>query len=113
MSTGVGRCRMNKTGSESRVAWAVRKQPVSPRTLPGNSSLNVPIGPEADGFGGVFSAPGYPNQAEAQGHDVHLFDVDHTIIDSDNRLRADVTELFQRLRAEGHTLYLWSGIGPR
>jgi phosphoglycolate phosphatase-like HAD superfamily hydrolase len=42
-----------------------------------------------------------------------FFDVDHTIIDSDNRLRPGVIELFQRLHAEGHTLYLWSGIGQR
>jgi len=42
-----------------------------------------------------------------------FFDVDHTIIDSGNRLRPGVRELFQRLRAAGHTLHLWSGIGTR
>ena len=42
-----------------------------------------------------------------------FFDVDHTIIDSDNRLRPGVRELFERLRADGHTVYLWSGIGRR
>jgi hypothetical protein len=42
-----------------------------------------------------------------------FFDVDHTIIDSDNRLRPGVRELFQRLHADGHALYLWSGIGER
>ena len=42
-----------------------------------------------------------------------FFDVDHTIIDSGNRLRPGVRELFQRLRAAGHTLHLWSGIGAR
>ena len=42
-----------------------------------------------------------------------FFDVDHTIIDSDNRLRPGVRALFERLCAHGHTLYLWSGIGAR
>lgn len=42
-----------------------------------------------------------------------FFDVDHTIIDSDNRLRPWVRELFERLRADGHRIYLWSGIGSR
>lgn len=42
-----------------------------------------------------------------------FFDVDHTLIDSDNRLRPGVRELFERLRADGHTIYLWSGIGAR
>jgi hypothetical protein len=42
-----------------------------------------------------------------------FFDVDHTIIDSDNRLRPGVRELFEGLRAGGHSIYLWSGIGAR
>ena len=42
-----------------------------------------------------------------------FFDVDHTVVDSDNALRPGVRELFERLVAEGHTVYLWSGIGPR
>jgi hypothetical protein len=42
-----------------------------------------------------------------------FFDVDHTIVDGDNRLRSGVRELFGRLRAGGHIIYLWSGIGPR
>jgi hypothetical protein len=42
-----------------------------------------------------------------------FFDVDHTLIDSGNRLRPGVHELFARLTAEGHRLYLWSGIGER
>ena len=42
-----------------------------------------------------------------------FFDVDHTIIDSDNRLRPGVRELLKRLQADGHALYLWSGIGVR
>ena len=41
------------------------------------------------------------------------FDVDQTIIDSSNGLRPGVIELFSRLRGDGHTLYLWSGLGPR
>ncbi len=42
-----------------------------------------------------------------------FFDVDHTLIDSGNRLRPGVRELFERLTADGHRLYLWSGIGER
>jgi hypothetical protein len=42
-----------------------------------------------------------------------FFDVDHTIIDSDNRLRPGVRELFEHLAGSGHTVYLWSGIGAR
>lgn len=42
-----------------------------------------------------------------------FFDVDHTIIDSDNGLRPGVRELFERLRKDGHAIYLWSGIGQR
>jgi hypothetical protein len=46
--------------------------------------------------------------------DVNIFfDVDHTIIDSDNQLRPGVRELFERLVGDGHTVYLWSGIGKR
>ncbi len=42
-----------------------------------------------------------------------FFDVDQTIIDTQNGLRPGVIELFTRLRAEGHVIYLWSGIGKR
>ena len=42
-----------------------------------------------------------------------FFDVDHTIVDSDNALRPGVRELFTRLREDGHTVYLWSGFGRR
>jgi phosphoglycolate phosphatase-like HAD superfamily hydrolase len=42
-----------------------------------------------------------------------FFDVDHTLIDSGNRLRPGVRELFTRLTADGHRIYLWSGIGER
>lgn len=42
-----------------------------------------------------------------------FFDVDHTIIDSDGALRPGVRELFTRLVADGHQVYLWSGIGVR
>jgi hypothetical protein len=42
-----------------------------------------------------------------------FFDVDHTIVDGDNRLRWGVRELFDGLRERGHSIYLWSGIGPR
>jgi hypothetical protein len=42
-----------------------------------------------------------------------FFDVDHTIIDSHDGLRPGVRELFVRLRDEGHTVSLWSGLGER
>lgn len=42
-----------------------------------------------------------------------FFDVDHTIIDGDDGLRPGVRELFARLRARGHRIFLWSGIGAR
>jgi hypothetical protein len=42
-----------------------------------------------------------------------FFDVDHTIIDSDNRLRPGVRDLFERLQEAQHSIYLWSGIGAR
>lgn len=42
-----------------------------------------------------------------------FFDVDDTLITWDVRLRPGVVETFSRLREDGHTLYLWSGYGPR
>jgi len=43
-----------------------------------------------------------------------FFDVDGTIIgEYDGKLRPGVVELFERLRAEGHTIYIWSGVGLR
>jgi hypothetical protein len=42
-----------------------------------------------------------------------FFDVDHTLITWDYRLRPHVREVFERLVSDGHTLYLWSGVGKR
>lgn len=42
-----------------------------------------------------------------------FFDVDYTVITWDVKLRPGVHEVFSRLRDEGHTIYLWSGVGPR
>ncbi len=42
-----------------------------------------------------------------------FFDVDDTLVTWDYRLRPHVHEVFRRLRADGHTLYLWSGMGAR
>jgi hypothetical protein len=42
-----------------------------------------------------------------------FFDVDSTLITWDYRLRPHVREVFARLIADGHTLYLWSGVGER
>ena len=42
-----------------------------------------------------------------------FFDVDYTLITWDVKLRPGVREIFDKLRAEGHIIYLWSGVGPR
>lgn len=42
-----------------------------------------------------------------------FFDVDNTIITWDVKLRPGVREVFEALRGDGHTVYLWSGMGPR
>jgi hypothetical protein len=42
-----------------------------------------------------------------------FFDVDFTLITWDYRLRPHVKEVFAQLIADGHTLYLWSGVGKR
>lgn len=42
-----------------------------------------------------------------------FFDVDYTLITWDVKLRPGVHEILGQLRSEGHTIYLWSGMGPR
>ena len=42
-----------------------------------------------------------------------FFDCDYTIIAMNGGLRPGVRELFQRLTDDGHTLYVWSGMGIR
>ena len=42
-----------------------------------------------------------------------FFDVDQTLICPDGTLRPGVKELFFRLKADGHALYVWSGNGIR
>lgn len=42
-----------------------------------------------------------------------FFDVDYTLVDWDGTLRPHVREVFERLVAEGHKVYLWSGVGLR
>ena len=42
-----------------------------------------------------------------------FFDMDYTLIAADGSLRPGATELFQKLKADGHTLYIWSGMGVR
>ena len=42
-----------------------------------------------------------------------FFDCDYTIIAMNGNLRPGVRELFQRLKDDGHTLYVWSGAGIR
>ena len=43
-----------------------------------------------------------------------FFDMDYTILEIDNgTLRPFVREIFERLSADGHSLYIWSGVGAR
>lgn len=42
-----------------------------------------------------------------------FFDVDYTILGSDNSLRPGIEELFALLTSEGHRIYVWSGYGER
>ena len=42
-----------------------------------------------------------------------FFDMDYTLIAVDGSLRPGATELFQKLKADGHTLFIWSGMGVR
>lgn len=42
-----------------------------------------------------------------------FFDVDDTLITWDVKLRPGVHETFERIRGDGHVIYLWSGNGPR
>lgn len=42
-----------------------------------------------------------------------FFDVDFTLISWNYRLRPHVRTVFEWLRADGHTIYIWSGMGMR
>jgi hypothetical protein len=42
-----------------------------------------------------------------------FFDVDFTLITWNYRLRPHVRQVFQRLKEDGHDVYLWSGVGKR
>jgi hypothetical protein len=42
-----------------------------------------------------------------------FFDVDCTILGYDRSLRPHTHAVFERLIADGHTLYIWSGVGLR
>jgi hypothetical protein len=42
-----------------------------------------------------------------------FFDVDYTILGLDDTLRPGTLETFQRLKDDGHGLYIWSGMGQR
>ena len=41
------------------------------------------------------------------------FDVDYTLIAMDGSLRPGTTEVFEGLIADGHLIYIWSGVGMR
>ena len=42
-----------------------------------------------------------------------FFDMDQTLLGTDDTLRPGVKEVLQRLKDDGHTLYIWSGVGIR
>jgi len=42
-----------------------------------------------------------------------FFDVDYTILGLDNTLRPGTVDTFQRLKDDGHDIYIWSGMGQR
>ncbi|MBI4498293.1 MAG: hypothetical protein HY689_10375 [Chloroflexi bacterium] len=42
-----------------------------------------------------------------------FFDVDYTLIGYDGSLRPHVREVFEQIKADGHTIYIWSGMGVR
>jgi len=43
-----------------------------------------------------------------------FFDVDYTIIETDDgTIRPGVLEVFEKLGADGHAVYVWSGMGAR
>ncbi len=42
-----------------------------------------------------------------------FFDVDYTIQGVDGSLRPGTSEVFNRLVKDGHTLFIWSGVGDR
>ncbi len=42
-----------------------------------------------------------------------FFDMDYTLLGLDNTLRPNAREVLQRLKDDGHTLYVWSGVGIR
>lgn len=42
-----------------------------------------------------------------------FFDMDYTILGMDGSLRPGTIEVFEQLVAQGHDVYVWSGIGVR
>ena len=42
-----------------------------------------------------------------------FFDVDHTLVMWNGQLRPHALEVFQRIKEQGHTIYVWSGVGIR
>ncbi len=42
-----------------------------------------------------------------------FFDVDYTLIADDGSLRPYVREVFEKIKEDGHDIYIWSGVGIR
>ena len=42
-----------------------------------------------------------------------FFDVDYTILGLDDSLRPGTMETLQKIKDDGHEIYIWSGMGER
>lgn len=42
-----------------------------------------------------------------------FFDVDYTLLGVDGSIRPGTHDIMKRLKADGHTIYVWSGVGIR
>ena len=42
-----------------------------------------------------------------------FFDVDYTLVADDLSLRPFVKEIFEKIKGDGHDIYIWSGVGLR
>ncbi len=62
------------------------------------------------------SVPFPPTDQHREDHGPSMkifFDVDYTILGLDDSLRPNTIETFQKLKDDGHDIYIWSGMGER
>ena len=60
-----------------------------------------------------YGVAGYRRNGRAHSTVNIFFDVDDTILSFTGSLRPNTHEVFERLIADGHTVYIWSGVGIR